>query len=188
MIELMILGFLAEGPLHGYELRKKMDQLMGYARPISYGTIYPAIHRLTDKGLLTERTVPGSGVTQRKMLTLTDAGRERLEQMLREADGLTITDLNHFNVVLSFLSELPDEEERRAVLRRRLDFLEQPASFFYQGDRPIQSKAISDPYRRGVFVSAAAFRNAQIEWLHSMLDDGKPSDASAASDETEADA
>lgn len=54
MIQTMILAFLAEGPLHGYELRRKMSQLHGYARPISDGTIYPAINRLIKSGAIAE--------------------------------------------------------------------------------------------------------------------------------------
>ena len=45
MLELAILGFLAEGPLHGYELRRKVAQLSGYTRPVSDGSLYPAINR-----------------------------------------------------------------------------------------------------------------------------------------------
>ena len=60
MIELMILGFLAEGPQHGYELRRRMSQLHGYARLISDGTVYPAINRLIAAGAVTEADEPGA--------------------------------------------------------------------------------------------------------------------------------
>ncbi len=39
MVELAILGFLAEGPLHGYQLRRRVAHLSGYARPVSDGTL-----------------------------------------------------------------------------------------------------------------------------------------------------
>ena len=44
----MILGFLSEKPMCGYELRKKMEQLQGYARTFSDGAVYPALRRLRD--------------------------------------------------------------------------------------------------------------------------------------------
>ncbi|GAB6899155.1 PadR family transcriptional regulator [Kineosporia succinea] len=169
MIELMILGFLAEGPLHGYELRRRMEQLHGYARPMSDGTIYPALKRLTAAGLLSEQIEPGTGAASRKTLHLTDAGRRRLEQILREADGHDITDGGRFILVLAFLSLLPDAAARQAVLARRLAFLEQPASFFYDGDRPLHAAEIHDPYRQGVLLTARATSTAEKAWLREQL-------------------
>lgn len=169
MIEVMILGFLAEGPLHGYELRRKMVQLNGYARAISDGTIYPAIKRLTAAGDVTQQLEPGVGAAQRHTLHLTAAGHDRLEQRLRAADGHDITDPARFFVILAFLSLLPDEGERRAVLRRRLDFLDRPTSFFSDGDHPLHTADIDDPYRRGILVSAIASNRAERAWLRQQL-------------------
>ncbi len=166
----MILGFLAEGPMHGYQLRRKMEQLHGYTRAISDGTIYPAIKRLVTAGALTEQLEPGRGAALRKTLHLTDQGRELLAQRLRDADGYDITDPARFFVVLAFLSLVPDEEDRRAVLIRRLDYLEHPMSFFSDRGRPLRANQIEDPYRRGILVSAIASNRAERAWLHEQLD------------------
>ncbi|NNG21111.1 PadR family transcriptional regulator [Naumannella sp. ID2617S] len=170
MIVLMILGFLAEGPMHGYELRRRMGQLHGHARTISDGTIYPAITRLLGAGALTETREPGAGATTRRVLHLTDTGRDRLHVLLRNAGGHDITDGSRFFIVLAFLSLLPSAQERDAVLRRRLAFLEQPASFFYDGDHPLRASEVTDPYRRGILISARATRTAEMDWLHDQLD------------------
>jgi DNA-binding PadR family transcriptional regulator len=163
MIETMILGFLAEGPLHGYELRRQMEQLHGYARTISDGTLYPAITRLARE------TEVGRAGAPRQTLHLTDAGRERLTDLLRGASGHDITDGSRFFVLLTFLSLLPEETERDTVLRRRLDYLEQPASFFYDGDKPLRAVDIADPYRRGILLSARATSRAERAWIREIL-------------------
>lgn len=165
----MILGFLAEGPLHGYDLRRRMTQLHGYARTISDGTLYPAINRLVASGAVTEVREAGRAASMRRVLHLTPAGRERLQTRLREAHGHDITDGSRFFVILAFLSYLSDDAERRAVLRRRLDFLTGAASFFHDGETPLRSADIVDPYRRGIFVSATATRRAEINWLREVL-------------------
>jgi hypothetical protein len=72
--------------------------------------------------------------------------------------------------VLAFLANVPDAGEREAVLRRRLDFLTQPASFFYDGDRPLRAADITDPYRRGILISARATSHAERAWLRQQLD------------------
>lgn len=171
MLELTILGFLADGPLHGYELRRRVAQLSGHARPVSDGSLYPAVNRLVAKGLLERRSEPGAAAAQRHVLTLTAAGRAHLLDRLRQPGEQEITDPTRFFTVLAFLSRLPDAAERRAVLRRRLDFLETPASFFYDGDgTPIRAEQVADPYRRGMLLIARATSRAERAWLHEQLD------------------
>ena len=166
----MILGFLAEGPLHGYLLRERMEQLHAYARTISDGTLYPAISRLVAGGLVRRDTAPGRAGADRRILSLTDAGRDSLEERLRTAAGHDITDGHRFMVILAFLSQLPERSERDAVLRRRLDFLSQPAGFFSEDGRLLPVGDITDPYRRGIIVTARATNDAERAWLTQMLE------------------
>lgn len=51
MIDLAILGLLREQDLHGYELKKRLGELLG-GRSISFGSLYPALARLEKGGLL----------------------------------------------------------------------------------------------------------------------------------------
>ncbi|MET7989125.1 PadR family transcriptional regulator [Streptomyces sp. NPDC005281] len=174
MLELAILGFLAEGPLPGHELRRRITDLTGYSRPVSDGTLYPAINRLTKAGLIERRPAPEAG-GGRYVLNLTDAGREDMLRRLREPAEHEITDFSRWFVILAFLSLLPDRAEQHAVLRRRLDFLEAPASFFYDGNTPLRAEQVTDPYRRGMMLTARATSRAERAWLHEVLDgDGIP--------------
>ncbi|WP_299534502.1 PadR family transcriptional regulator [uncultured Streptomyces sp.] len=169
MLELAILGFLAEEPLHGYQLRQRIAQLSGHARPVSDGSLYPAINRLVSAGLLARQTEPGASAARRYTLTLTDAGRRELLRRLRDADGFAISDSTRYFTVLAFLSHLPDTADQHAVLRRRLEFLEQPASFFHDGDRPLGADDTDDPYRRGMLTIARATSRAERSWLREVL-------------------
>ena len=53
MLTLKILGFLDDGPLHGYELRRRINELDGPGNQLSDGALYPALSRL-------ERPAPGA--------------------------------------------------------------------------------------------------------------------------------
>jgi DNA-binding PadR family transcriptional regulator len=172
VVELAILGFLAEGPLHGYELRRRVAHLSGYARPVSDGTLYPALKRMTEAGWLDRRVEPGASAAQRFVLSLTEAGRAELLRRLAQPADLDITDLTRWLTVLAFLSLLPDPADQHAVLRRRLAFLEQPASFFYDGDRPLRTGDVTDPYRTGMFLIARATSRAERAWLCEVLGSG----------------
>jgi DNA-binding PadR family transcriptional regulator len=170
VLELSILGFLAEQPLHGYELKERIKALSGHVRPVSDGALYPAITRLVAAGKLDQHMTEGASAAPRRVLSLTDAGREDLLERLRHPRQTDITDQVRFNTVLAFLRHLPDRAEQAAVLRRRLDFLETPASFFYRDGEPVRAEETDDLFRQGMLRVARATGRAEREWLREALD------------------
>jgi hypothetical protein len=68
----------------------------------------------------------------------------------------------------------PDVAERQAVLRRRLEFLEEPASFFHDNERPLRAEEVADPYRRGMLLTARATSRAERTWLRETLGEEPP--------------
>ncbi|MFE9692759.1 PadR family transcriptional regulator [Micromonospora sp. NPDC005806] len=169
MLELAILGFLGEGPLHGYELKSRITRLAGYARPVSDGSLYPAINRLERAGLVSRQREPGAAAAPRHTLSLTTAGRAELWRRLREPAELDVTDQNRFFTLLAFLGQLADPAAQAAVLERRLAFLDQPASFFAAGDRPQRAAEQTDPFRRGMLVMAREISRAERSWLRAAI-------------------
>src|SRR5579862_7098225 len=53
-LELAVLGVLHETPMHGYELRKRLNSLLGAFRAFGYGSLYPCLKELLAQGLITE--------------------------------------------------------------------------------------------------------------------------------------
>lgn len=160
VLDRKILGFLDDGPLHGYELRRRITELDGPGARLSEGALYPALARLERAGLIT-----------RAARTSTSG---RLHELLRSPAREEMEAMPAFLGVLAFLSHLPDAAERRAVLRRRLQILQDgPPSFFYDEDgRPRRAAAEPDPYRRGMTLIAGAARREEIAWLRRILSDG----------------
>jgi len=169
VLELAILGFLFEEALHGYELRKRVGALTGHVRPIADGTLYPLLKRMEAAGLLRRRLEPGAAAAPRQMLTLTSAGRASLLDRLRSPEELFISDENRWFTLLAFLRYLDDPSAQAAVLHRRLHFLTQPASFFWDGDRPLRAGDFDDPFRRGLFTVATATSRTELRWLRETL-------------------
>ncbi|MFE2472370.1 PadR family transcriptional regulator [Streptomyces mirabilis] len=165
MLELSILGFLFEEPLHGYELKERIKALSGHVRPVSDGALYPAITRLVAAGQLDQHTEPGSGAAPRRILSLTEKGRADLLERLRHPKQAEITDHVRFNTLLAFLRHLPDPREQAAVLRRRQEFLLTPASFFYRDGKPVRAEEAGDLFRQGMLRVARATGEAEREWL-----------------------
>ncbi|MEV5979541.1 PadR family transcriptional regulator [Streptomyces sp. NPDC052114] len=169
MLELAILGFLYDTSLHGYELRKRITALTGHVRPVAESTLYPAIKRLEKAGLLARETQPGSVAAPRHVLSLTPEGGEELRRRLAEPARGDITDENRWFTLLAFLRHLDDATAQAEVLRRRLAFLEEPASFFYEGERPLRAEELDDPFRRGLLTIARATSRAELTWLRTTL-------------------
>lgn len=170
MLEFAILGFLFESRLHGYELRRRLAALTGHVRPIADGTLYPAIKRVVEGGLVVKELESGVAAP-RHMLELTDAGRAKLLRLLAEPEDIFITDENHWFCLLAFLRHLDDPAAQAAVLRRRLEFLNTPASFFYEGDRALSAEDVDDPFRRGVLRIARVTSSTELEWLNATIEE-----------------
>lgn len=82
MVEHVILGMLMEGRMSGYDIKKTTEQTVGLYYTISYGSLYPALKRLTKDGLIAEEETGNS--KNKKIYQLTDAGREQFLEWLRE--------------------------------------------------------------------------------------------------------
>ena len=87
-VRLHVLHHAAEGDVHGTWLA---EELARHGYPISYGTLYPTLHRMEAEGLLTSRQV-SSGRKHRRVYRVTPVGRRALRRgrrILRElADEL----------------------------------------------------------------------------------------------------
>jgi transcriptional regulator len=79
-LDLLILKAVSLGPLHGYGVLLRIEQISGRALLVEQGALYPALFRLVHQGLL--RASWGTSDTNRKakFYELTPAGRKRLRQ------------------------------------------------------------------------------------------------------------
>ena len=61
VLEFAVLGLLHRTPMHGYELSKQLNSLLGTFRALSYGTLYPCLNKLHEEGLIAkEGDVPAA--------------------------------------------------------------------------------------------------------------------------------
>lgn len=78
----VLLGVLADGPAHGYDLKREHDARFPGAKELAYGQVYAALQRLERDGFVeVVETLRGSG-PERVVFALTDAGRAELEEWL----------------------------------------------------------------------------------------------------------
>lgn len=101
-LRLYLLKLLDEGPKHGYELIRRLeDQFLGRYTP-SAGTIYPRLQRMEAEGLVTHTAAGG-----RKTYRITEAGRAELRARADEVAALE----SDIQAVVDDLAELAGEIE-----------------------------------------------------------------------------
>lgn len=78
-LDLLILKALSWGPRHGYAVVEWIEQATDAAFLIGEGTLYPALHRLERRGLITAEWGVSDNNRQAKFYSLAKAGRARLQ-------------------------------------------------------------------------------------------------------------
>jgi DNA-binding PadR family transcriptional regulator len=128
-LELAVLGLLHESPMHGYELRKRLNAVLGWGRVLSYGSLYPALKKMLRAGWIAEDVsgaAPAASRRQRIVYALTPDGQDRFTQLMSEA-GPSAWEDDNFDVRFAFFSRTDMEirlrilEGRRSRLEERLD-------------------------------------------------------------------
>jgi DNA-binding PadR family transcriptional regulator len=83
-VKSILLGFLMYGSMTGYELKKFFSMSFSFFSGLSYGSIYPALKKMEEERLITMRLEAQEGAPNKKVYTITDAGREAFLRALKE--------------------------------------------------------------------------------------------------------
>ncbi len=78
-LDMLILKAVSLGPLHGYGVLLRIQQISGEELLIQQGSLYPALYRLEHRGEITSEWGESENNRKAKYYRLTDLGRERLE-------------------------------------------------------------------------------------------------------------
>jgi PadR family transcriptional regulator PadR len=88
-LDLLILQVAALGPVHGYAMAQRLNQISKEALQVQQGSLYPALHRLEKRGWLKAEWRAAESGREAKFYALTAAGRKRLEVERSEWDRLS---------------------------------------------------------------------------------------------------
>ena len=78
-LDLLIMRVVALGPIHGYAIAQRIQQMSREALQVQQGSLYPALHRLEYKKLLDAKWKPSETGREAKFYELTAKGREQLK-------------------------------------------------------------------------------------------------------------
>lgn len=158
----MLLGILAEGPTHGYDLKRVHDERFPGARALAYGQVYAALSRLHQEELVeVAETLRDSG-PERTAYAITDAGRAALQTWLTQvepAGQYAATDLVRKTTIALRLGA-----DAAAFLRRqRAEHLEKMRGLIDE-----QARA-QDPGARIALDHTILHLDADLRWLDTAV-------------------
>jgi hypothetical protein len=186
MIDLAILGALSDEELHGYELTKRLTDVLRPGSAVSFGSVYPALSRLERRGMVKaveaarRRPVPvpmtGSlagelaaarsqldaapkGRRARKVYGITAKGEGHLIELLVEPAGTTTSAA--FDLRLAFFHHL-DRVSRLALIEARV------ATLAGRRDDLQRSTTPGDRYQLARQIRELAVIDHDLAWLANL--------------------
>lgn len=99
--EYALLGFLLQGPSHGYDLHQRLTSALGHVWHVSQSQAYASLKRMESRGEISAHLVSQSGVTARHVVRITALGRRRFTKWLECEIGV-----NARAIRLEFLTRL----------------------------------------------------------------------------------
>ncbi|MHB8486567.1 MAG: PadR family transcriptional regulator [Candidatus Acidiferrales bacterium] len=78
-LDMLILKIVALGPIHGYAISQRIQQISKEFFQVQQGSLYPALHRLENRGWLDAEWREASSGREAKFYKLTKKGRKQLE-------------------------------------------------------------------------------------------------------------
>ncbi len=189
MLELAVLGLLKEQPLHGYELKKRLSDTLGFLWGVSYGSLYPALRRLERSGAIevVDETGPVGGVPMpatgslggeaaaarmrrlakparrtRKAYRLTPQGEELFRELMTSEQGVGGDEERAFALKLAFCRHLPRDARLDLLRRRRADLAARLA-------RARGSRGTGDRYSLSLLEHRRKTTERDLEWVDELI-------------------
>lgn len=166
---LVILGFLRERPLYGYEIKSLIEEQMGDWTNIAFGSIYFALGKLADEGFIEKVATEQSGNRpSRSIYQIRPEGRAEFLRLLREMWREDDRQYFPFDIALFYIHALP-KEEVLVYLQKRVEGLERATVFvdahqantFSNPDVPLIADAI--------FEHTRVHLAAELDWMRQFL-------------------
>ncbi len=191
VLELAILGLLKEQELHGYELKKRLSDTLGFASGVSFGSLYPALSRLEAAGAVkaveamvgTINAVPFTGslggemaayrarqpTTRggrgKKVYGITDRGEQLFAELLT-TESESSDDDRLFNLRLAFARYLPPEARIGMLERRRIHLVDRLTRL---GTRIRAGRGRLDDYAHSLIEHDRETTEADLSWIDRLI-------------------
>ena len=153
--------------MHGYELRKRLNLMLGWGRVLSYGSLYPALKKMLRGNLIEEVSTTLTPVSRRPRIVyeVTERGSYEFERLMAEV-GPTAWEDDNFDIRFAFFGRTDMEirlrvlEGRRTRLQERLDRVQSQLS--------LTEKEV-DRYSAELQRHGVESAEREVQWLSDLI-------------------
>jgi DNA-binding PadR family transcriptional regulator len=193
VLEFAVLGLLHRAPMHGYELSKQLNMLLGTFRALSYGTLYPCLNKLYAEGLIAKEgdgaaaeatrqgthvpaARPGRAGRSKIVYRLTAEGKERLQDLLADSGPAAWED-DEFGVHFAFFGQTRADirlrilEGRRSRLEDRMEGVRAALA---------RTRERVDSYTLELQRHGLESVEREVRWLNELIASERRSEANSA--------
>jgi DNA-binding PadR family transcriptional regulator len=171
VLEFSVLGILHESPMHGYELRKRCNAVLGSFRAFSYGSLYPCLKGLLVAGWIAEDTdaaaaAPLTGKRSKIVYRLTADGKEHFQELIAES-GPSAWEDDGFGVHFAFFART-DAATRLRILEGRRSRLEERMDGFRAAVTRTRERV--DSYTLELQRHGLESVEREVRWLNELIE------------------
>ncbi len=168
LLEFAVLGLLHESPMHGYELRKRLNAALGAFRALSYGSLYPCLRGLLTTGWVVEvpQATGASGSRRARIVyQLTDSGSVHFQELARAA-GPSAWEDDEFDVHFAFFARTTAEVRLRILEGRRSRLEERLANI---REASARGRERMDEYTSALQRHGEESAEREVRWLEELI-------------------
>jgi DNA-binding PadR family transcriptional regulator len=166
LAKLAILGALMEKPMHGYELKQYFEHAPGVFWMINYGSIYPALKKLEEEGLVKGRA-KASGTARPKIIyRITKSGEGTFRKTLKERLKKDAFVRDEFTLHLFFMDFL-DKKTIKQMIKSKLEGNARILEIVKEHEKIHKCKL--PKYRCEVLKRGKLHLKTEISWLNNTL-------------------
>jgi DNA-binding PadR family transcriptional regulator len=166
VLELAVLGLLHEAPMHGYELRKRVNAQFGWGRVLSFGSLYPCLKAMLRNDLISADAGTPDGRRQKIVYTITADGKDHFAQAMHDA-GPSAWEDDTFGVRFSFFGRTDPATRLRILEGRRARMEERLANFRAAMSRTAERV---DTYTLELQRHGLESAEREVRWLNELID------------------
>lgn len=164
MIQHFLLGILATQPLYGYQIKKICDAHFSQLRPMNYGSIYPNLRKLKERGLLIQKVDPQDNRPNRKVYTITEKGRREFQKWLHQPAVRQPVIQDEFTLKFLFSHEM-DKQEALELIDRQVELIRSWRTDGEKKGKYAASGYASNAYARMLGELFDEIHKATLRWL-----------------------
>lgn len=164
MLEYIILGFLMNGEMSGYDLKQKMIKSTSNFFDAGYGSIYPALKRMEAKSVISLREIIEGG-KYKKLYAITDLGKSEFLNWLELPVEFSRTRPDH--LIKIFFFKFLTKEKAIEKLKAFISEVEPVYKKFNEAESKIKGKY--DIFEFSTLTFGVGYYKYIINWSNNLL-------------------